>query len=84
MFILASTSSIYSSDAPLSFSETATSKKGAEGIGYAYHFLHGSDITIFRYFTAFDTVGCSDKVWLWYTERLSFGLNGDLPLLLGS
>jgi nucleoside-diphosphate-sugar epimerase len=62
MFILASTSIIYSSDAPLPTSETDTRKKGAEAIGYAYHFLHGSDITIFRYFTVFGPVRCSDMV----------------------
>jgi UDP-glucuronate 4-epimerase len=54
-FILASTSSVYGSDAPLPTPETASSdaplqpyaasKKSAEVLCHAYHFLHGIDFT---------------------------------------
>ncbi|RPI31406.1 MAG: SDR family NAD(P)-dependent oxidoreductase, partial [Chloroflexota bacterium] len=59
-FILASTSSIYGADAPLPTTEEAdsdrplqayaASKKGAEALCHAYHFLNDIDVTIFRYF----------------------------------
>jgi nucleoside-diphosphate-sugar epimerase len=90
-FILASTSSIYGSDAPLPTPETASSdrplqpyaasKKGAEAMCYAYHFLYGIDVTIFRYFTVYGPAGRPDMVMFrfaqWIKEGRVVHLNGD-------
>ena len=66
-FILASTSSIYGANAPLPTPETAdsshplqpyaVSKKGAEAMCHAYHFLYGIDVTVVRYFTVYGPAG---------------------------
>jgi len=68
-FILASTSSIYAG-APMPFKESlpvnapispyAASKKAAEAMCYAYHYLYGMDITILRYFTVYGPEGRPD------------------------
>jgi len=90
-FILASTSSIYGSDAPLPTPETANSdlplqpyaasKKGAEAMCHAYHFLYGIDVTIFRYFTVYGPAGRPDMVMFrfvqWIKEGRPVHLNGD-------
>jgi UDP-glucuronate 4-epimerase len=90
-FILASTSSIYGSDAPLPTPETASSdrplqpyaasKKGAESMCHAYHFLYGTDVTIFRYFTVYGPAGRPDMVMFrfaqWIKEGRTVYLNGD-------
>jgi UDP-glucuronate 4-epimerase len=68
-FVLASTSSLYDSrDMP--FKETArtdtplapysATKKGAEAMSHAYHYLHGLDISILRYFTVYGPAGRPD------------------------
>ena len=67
--VLASTSSIYgegerpfreevAADRPLS--PYAASKKAAETLCYAYHHLHGLDVTVFRYFTVYGPAGRPD------------------------
>jgi nucleoside-diphosphate-sugar epimerase len=66
-FILASTSSIYGEDAPYPTPETAgsslplqpyaASKKAAETLSYSYHYLHGIDVTVLRYFTVYGPAG---------------------------
>ncbi len=90
-FILASTSSIYGNDAPLPTPETANSdrplqpyaasKKGAEAMCHAYHFLHGLDVTVFRYFTVYGPAGRPDMVMFRFTQWIKEGrpvyLNGD-------
>ncbi len=90
-FILASTSSIYGNDAPLPTPETASSdrplqpysasKKGAEAMCHAYHFLYGIDVTIFRYFTVYGPAGRPDMVMFrfvqWIKEGRPVYLNGD-------
>lgn len=90
-FLLASTSSIYGSDAPLPTPETASSdgplqpysasKKGAEAMAHAYHFLHGIDVTVFRYFTVYGPAGRPDMVMFRFTQWIKEGrpvcLNGD-------
>jgi nucleoside-diphosphate-sugar epimerase len=90
-FILASTSSIYGSNAPMPTPETASSdgplqpysasKKGAEAMAHAYHFLHGIDVTIFRYFTVYGPAGRPDMVMFRFTQWIKEGrpvrLNGD-------
>ncbi len=90
-FILASTSSIYGSDAPLPTPETAdsdhplqayaASKKGAEALSHAYHFLYGLDITIFRFFTVYGPAGRPDMSMFrfaqWINEGRPVKVNGD-------
>lgn len=90
-FILASTSSIYGADAPMPTPETAdsdhplqayaASKKGAEALCHAYHFLNGIDVTIFRYFTVYGPAGRPDmsifRFTQWITENQPVKVNGD-------
>jgi len=90
-FILASTSSIYGQNAPLPTPEDAdssrplqpyaASKKGAEALCHAYHFLYGLDITIFRYFTVYGPAGRPDMVMFrftqWISEERPVKVNGD-------
>jgi UDP-glucuronate 4-epimerase len=90
-FILASTSSIYGENAPLPTSEDAdsnrplqpysASKKGAEAMCHAYHFLYGIDVTVFRYFTVYGPAARPDMVMFrfmqWISEEQPVRLNGD-------
>jgi len=90
-FILASTSSIYGNNAPLPTPETAdsnyplqsyaASKKGAEAMCHAYHFLYGIDVTIVRYFTVYGPAGRPDMSMFRFTKWISEGypviVNGD-------
>jgi nucleoside-diphosphate-sugar epimerase len=90
-FILASTSSIYGANAPLPTPETANSdhplqayaasKKGAEALCHAYHFLYDIDVTIFRYFTVYGPAGRPDMSMFRFTQWISEGrpvkVNGD-------
>lgn len=90
-FILASTSSIYGADAPLPTPENAdssrplqpyaASKKGAEAMAHAYHYLFGIDVTVFRYFTVYGPAGRPDMSMFrfakWITEGMPVRLNGD-------
>ena len=90
-FILASTSSVYGEGAPLPTPEEApssrplqpyaASKKGAEALCHAYHYLNDIDVTIFRYFTVYGPAGRPDMVMFRFTQWISEGqpvrLNGD-------
>lgn len=90
-FVLASTSSIYGANAPLPTPETAesdsplqpyaASKKGAEAMCHAYHFLFGIDVTVLRYFTVYGPAGRPDMSLFRFTQWISEGrpvrLNGD-------
>ncbi|MEK6222667.1 MAG: SDR family NAD(P)-dependent oxidoreductase [Chloroflexota bacterium] len=90
-FVLASTSSIYGQDAPLPTPETAessfplqpyaASKKGAEALSHSYHFLHGIDVSIFRYFTVYGPAGRPDMSMFrfikWIYEDQPLHLYGD-------
>jgi nucleoside-diphosphate-sugar epimerase len=90
-FILASTSSIYGSNAPLPTPETAdsshplqvyaASKKSAEALCHVYHYLYGIDVTIFRYFTVYGPAGRPDMSMFrfvkWISEGEPLQLNGD-------
>ncbi len=68
-FVLASTSSLYAGQ-QMPFLETlpvnepispyAASKKGAEAMAYTYHYLHGIDVTVLRYFTVYGPAGRPD------------------------
>ena len=88
--VLASTSSVYGSDAPLPTPEDAASdqplqayaasKKSAEALCHAYHYLYDLDITIFRYFTVYGPAGRPDmsmfRFTKWITEGKPLQLNG--------
>ncbi len=90
-FILASTSSLYGDKNPMPYREDAdtnhplqpyaASKKGAEAMCYAYHYLHGIDVTVFRYFTVYGPAGRPDMVMFrfaqWINEGRTVRLNGD-------
>jgi UDP-glucuronate 4-epimerase len=90
-FILASTSSVYGANAPLPTPEDAdssqplqayaASKKGAEVLCHAYHYLYGLDVTVFRYFTVYGPAGRPDMVMFRFTKWIDSGqplqLNGD-------
>lgn len=90
-FVFASTSSIYGNDAPLPTPETAdsshplqpyaASKKGAEAMSYAYHFLHGLDVTVVRYFTVYGPAGRPNMSMFrfvqWISEGKPLRVNGD-------
>lgn len=82
-FILASTSSIYGAEAPLPTPETATSsyplqpyaasKKAAEVLCYTYHYLHGIDVTVNRYFTVYGPAGRPDMSMFRFTQWIAEG-----------
>lgn len=90
-FVLASTSSVYGADAPLPTPETANSdhplqsyaasKKGAEALCHAYHYLYGLDVSVLRYFTVYGPSGRPDMSMFRFTKWISEGtplrLNGD-------
>jgi nucleoside-diphosphate-sugar epimerase len=69
-FLLASTSSIYGQDAPLPTPESApsdfplqaysASKKGAEAMCHAYHYLYDIDVSVARFFTVYGPAGRPD------------------------
>lgn len=81
-FVLASTSSLYASlDMP--FKETAktdtplapysATKKGAEALAHAYHYLHGLDISILRYFTVYGPAGRPDMSIFKFVKNIDAG-----------
>jgi nucleoside-diphosphate-sugar epimerase len=90
-FILASTSSIYGENPPMPTPETASSdrplqpyaasKKGAEALCHSYHYLYGTDVTVFRYFTVYGPAGRPDMVMFrfaqWIAEGRTVRINGD-------
>jgi nucleoside-diphosphate-sugar epimerase len=81
-FILASTSSLYASlDMP--FKETSktdtplapysATKKGAEALCHAYHYLYGIDITVLRYFTVYGPAGRPDMSIFKFVKNMNAG-----------
>lgn len=90
-FIQASTSSVYGADAPYPTPESAdtdhplqpyaVTKKASEMMAYAYHYLHGIDVTVFRYFTVYGPKGRPDMAIFrfvkWISEGMTLHLNGD-------
>jgi nucleoside-diphosphate-sugar epimerase len=82
-FIQASTAGVYGANPPLPTPETAesdhplqpyaASKKGVEVLCHAYHFMHGLDVTIFRYFTVYGPAGRPDMVMFRFTKWISEG-----------
>jgi UDP-glucuronate 4-epimerase len=90
-FVLASTSSLYGGSNPQPFTEDqstsrplspyAASKKGAEALTYTYHYLHGIDVTVFRYFTVYGPAGRPDmslfRFCRWIAEGEPVEIFGD-------
>lgn len=82
-FLLASTSSIYGANPSYPTPETsdsseplqsyAASKKGAEALCHAYHYLYGLDISIVRYFTVFGPAGRPDLALFRFVQWISEG-----------
>ena len=82
-FMMASTSSIYGADPSYPTPESApsdsplqpyaASKKGAEALCHAYHYLHDLDISIVRYFTVYGPAGRPDLAIFRFTQWISEG-----------
>jgi len=82
-FVLASTSSVYGADSAVPFSEAnhtsrplspyAASKKAAEVLAYTYHYLHGLDVTVLRYFTVYGPAGRPDMSVFRFVRDISEG-----------
>jgi UDP-glucuronate 4-epimerase len=82
-FVLASTSSLYGKDHPTPYREDmntdrqlspyAATKKAAEAMAYTYHFLHGIDVSVLRYFTVYGPAGRPDMTPLRFTQRIREG-----------
>jgi UDP-glucuronate 4-epimerase len=82
-FILASTSSVYGSGAPLPTPETyssdlplqayAATKKSAEVLCHVYHYLYGLDVTVFRYFTVYGPAPRPDMSMFRFAQWISEG-----------
>jgi nucleoside-diphosphate-sugar epimerase len=90
-FVQASSSSVYGDKNPMPYREDANtdqplqpyaaSKKASEVLSYAYHYLHGVDVTIFRYFTVYGPAARPDMAMFrfaqWITEGRPVKINGD-------
>jgi nucleoside-diphosphate-sugar epimerase len=90
-FILASTSGVYGANPPLPTPEDfetdhplqpyAASKKAAEVMCHAYHYLYGIDVTIFRYFNVYGPAGRPDAIMFrliqWVAEGVPVKIYGD-------
>jgi nucleoside-diphosphate-sugar epimerase len=82
-FVLASTSSLYGTNSPRPFREDANtdgplspyaaSKKAAEALCYTYHFLHGIQVTVLRYFTVYGPAGRPDMSPFRFVQWISEG-----------
>lgn len=81
-FVLASTSSLYASldmpfkedaktDAPLA--PYSATKKGAEAMCHAYHYLYNIDVSILRYFTVYGPAGRPDMSVFKFLNRMDTG-----------
>lgn len=82
-FLLASTSSLYGEHNPVPFREDAdsnrplspyaASKKAAETLAYTYHYLHGLDVSVPRYFTVYGPAGRPDMSIFRFIRRIAEG-----------
>ena len=82
-FVMASTSSIYGANPPYPTPETASSseplqpyaasKKAAEVLAHAYHYLHGLDVTVLRYFTVYGPAGRPDLAMFRFCQWIQEG-----------
>ena len=83
-FILASTSSIYGNNAPYPTPESAdsshplqpyaASKKAAETLCHSYHYLHGTDVTVVRFFTVYGPAGRPNMSMFRFTKWIEKGM----------
>ncbi len=90
-FLLASTSSIYGANPRYPTPETessseplqpyAASKKAAEVLAHSYHYLHGIDVSVVRYFTVYGPAGRPDLAMFrfcqWIHEGWPVRVNGN-------
>lgn len=90
-FLLASTAGLYGEEAERPTPESegtdrplqvyAASKKAAESLAHAYHYLFNIDVTIMRYFNVYGPAGRPDSVMFrfvkWIEEGMQVHLNGD-------
>lgn len=90
-FVHASSSSVYGENNPMPYKEDANtdypmqpyaaSKKASEVLAYTYHYLHGIDVSIFRYFTVFGPAARPDMAMFRFTQWIAEGkpvkMNGD-------
>lgn len=90
-FLLASTAGLYGDGAVLPTDEHqptdhplqvyAASKKSAESLAHAYHYLYDLDVSIVRYFNVYGPAGRPDSVMFrfvkWIQEEEPVLLNGD-------
>ena len=82
-YVLASTSSVYGQHNPMPYREDANtdgplspyaaSKKAAEALCHAYHYLYGIDTTILRYFTVYGPAGRPDMSLFRFVQWISEG-----------
>jgi UDP-glucuronate 4-epimerase len=82
-FVLASTSSIYGAEPPYPTPESASSseplqpyaasKKAAEVLAHAYHYLYDLDITVVRYFTVYGPAGRPDLAMFRFCQWIHEG-----------
>jgi UDP-glucuronate 4-epimerase len=80
-FLLASTSSLYGQHNPVPYREDAdtdkplspyaASKKAAETLAYTYHYLHGLDVSVVRYFTVYGPAGRPDMSVFRFIRRIA-------------
>lgn len=89
-FVQASTSSIYGANPPYPTPETASSseplqpyaatKKAAEVLAHSYHYLHGLDVSVLRFFTVYGPAGRPDLAMFrfcqWIHEDRPVRVNG--------
>ncbi len=83
-FLIASTSSIYGNNAPYPTPESAdssrplqpyaASKKAAETLCHSYHFLHGTDISVVRFFTVYGPAGRPNMSMFRFTKWIDAGM----------
>lgn len=90
-FLLASTAGLYGEEALRPTPETegtdrplqvyAASKKAAESLAHAYHYLFNIDVTVVRYFNVYGPAGRPDSVMFrfvkWIQEEMKVQLFGD-------
>jgi UDP-glucuronate 4-epimerase len=82
-FLLASTSSLYGkhnetpyredADTNRPLSPYAASKKAAEATAFAYHHLHGIDVSVLRYFTVYGPAGRPEMCVFRFIRRIAEG-----------
>src|SRR3972149_2215875 len=80
-FVLASPSSLYGEHNPAPYLEDANtdrplspyaaSKKAAEALCHTYHYLHGIDVTVLRYFTVYGPAGRPDMSLFRFVQWIS-------------